>query len=142
MILTFPFDIEPIFKRFLLIIHQQNLHNGKTKQNYIYAINFTVKCVWLDFFLSFSRVLHDSTPRYVGPLVGWSVGRSVGQSVGRSVPFLRFRRFWAFWAYGSCPDDLVTFSSTAPAHLHGTRVAVYPALLEEKKDLMIWEGKQ
>ena len=24
----------------------------------------------------FSRVLRDSTPRYVGPSVGWSVGRS------------------------------------------------------------------
>ena len=26
--------------------------------------------------LLFSRVLRDSTPRYVGPLVGWLVGRS------------------------------------------------------------------
>ena len=124
MILTFPFDIEPIFKRFLLIIHQQNLHNGKTKQNYIYAINFTVKRVWLDFFLSFSRVLHDSTPRYIGPSI---VGRLVGWLVGQS-PFLLFWRFWAFWAYGSYSDALVTFSSTAPAHPHATRVAVYPAL--------------
>ena len=66
-------------------------------------------------------MLRDSTPRYVGP--------SVGRSVGRSVPFLLFRRFLAFWAYGSCPDALVTFSSTAPAHPHATRVAVYPALL-------------
>ena len=57
-----------------------------------------------------------------------SVGRSVSWSVGRLVPFLLFRRFWAFWAYGSCPDALVTFSSTAPAHPHATRVAVYPAL--------------
>ena len=70
----------------------------------------------------FSRVLRDSTPRYVGR----SVDRSVGRSVGRS-PFT-FRRFWAFWAYGSCPDAQVTFSSTAPAHPHATRVAVYPAL--------------
>ena len=74
----------------------------------------------------FSRVLRNSSPRYVGRLVGWSVGRLVG----RLDPFLLFWRFWAFWAYGSCPDALVTFSSTAPAHLHGTRVAVYPALLE------------
>ena len=28
----------------------------------------------------------------------------------------------------SSPDSLVTFSSTAPAHPHATRVAVYPAL--------------
>ena len=66
-------------------------------------------------FLVFSRVLRDSTPRYVGP------------SVGRLVPFLLFWRFLAFRAYGSCPDALVT-SNTAPAHPHATRVAVYPAL--------------
>ena len=42
----------------------------------------------------FSRVLRDSTPRYVS------------RSVGRPVPFLLFQRFWAFWAYGSCPDAL------------------------------------
>ena len=53
----------------------------------------------------------------------------VGRSVGRSVPFLLFHRFWVFWAYSSCPDALVTFSSTAPAHPGTTRVAVYPALL-------------
>ena len=40
-----------------------------------------------------SRVLRDSTPRYVGRLVGRSVGRSVGRLVGRSVPFLLFWRF-------------------------------------------------
>ena len=39
-------------------------------------------------------------------------------SVRRSVPFLLFWCFWAFWEYGSCPDALVTFSSTAPAHPH------------------------
>ena len=39
-------------------------------------------------------------------------------SVRRSVPFLLFLCFWAFWEYGSCPDALVTFSSTAPAHPH------------------------
>ena len=30
----------------------------------------------------FSRVLRDSTPRYVGRSVGWLVGRLVGWSVG------------------------------------------------------------
>ena len=81
----------------------------------------------------FSRVLRDSTTRYVSLSVGQSVGRSVGWAVGRlvgwSVPFLLFWHFWAFWAYGSCPDALVTFFSTAPAHPHATRVAMYPALL-------------
>ena len=57
-----------------------------------------------------------------------SVRRSVRRLVGRLVPFLLFWRFWAFLAYGSCPDALVTFSSTAPAHPHATWVAVYPAL--------------
>ena len=65
----------------------------------------------------FSRVLRNSTPRYVGP------------SVGQLVPFLLF---WCFWAYGSCPDALVTFSGAAPAHPHATRVAVYLALLKNK----------
>ena len=34
------------------------------------------------------------------------------------------------WAYRSrsCPNALVTFSSTAPAHPHATGIAVYPAL--------------
>ena len=55
--------------------------------------------------------------------VRWSVSRSVGWS-----PFLLFRRFWDFWAFCSCPNALVTFSSTAPAHPHATGVAVYLAL--------------
>ena len=71
-------------------------------------------------------MLRDFTPRYVG----LSVGRLVGWSVGRLVPFLVFWCFWVFWAYGSCPDALVTFSSTAPAHPHVTRAAVYPALFQ------------
>ena len=33
----------------------------------------------------FSRVLRDSTPRFVGPSVGPSVRRSIGPSVRRSV---------------------------------------------------------
>ena len=92
-------------------------------------------------------MLRDSTPRYVGP------------SVGRLVPFLLFQRFWALWAYGSCPDDLETFSSTAPAHPHATRVAVYPALFfseivlqalhishypsrEESHQEIVWESQR
>ena len=67
-------------------------------------------------FCIFSRVLRDSTPCYVGQSVGWSV------------PFLLFWRFWAFWAYCSCLKAMMTYSSTAIAHPHATRVAVYPAL--------------
>ena len=69
-----------------------------------------------------SAFLKSRATRLYSPLC-----RSVGWSVG---PFLLFRRFWAFWAYCSCPDALLSFSSTAPAHLHATRVAVYPALFD------------
>ena len=62
----------------------------------------------------FSRVLRDSTPRYVGPLVRRSVGWS---------PFYFFGVFELFE-----PTALVTISSTAPAHPHATRVDVYPVL--------------
>ena len=65
--------------------------------------------------------------------VCWLVCRLVGRLVNWSVPFLLFWRFWAFWAYSSCLYALVT-SSTAPAHLQATRVAVYPALLNSKMD--------
>ena len=75
----------------------------------------------------FSRVLRDSTPRFVGPSVRPLVRRSVGPSVGHTLIFLGF---WGFWHHCSCPNDLVT-SITAPAHLHATGVAVYPALLQE-----------
>ena len=51
----------------------------------------------------------------------------VGRSFSLLVLFLLFWRIWAFWAYGACPDAQVTFS-TAPAHPHITRVAMYPAL--------------
>ena len=48
----------------------------------------------------------------------WLVGQS---------PFT-LCRFLALRAYGSCPDTLVTLSSTAPAHPHRSWVAMYPAL--------------
>ena len=57
-----------------------------------------------------------------------SVRPSVCPSVGRLVPILLFRRFRAFWAHCSYPNTTVTFSITAPAHAHATRVTVYPAL--------------
>ena len=37
-------------------------------------------------------MLRDSTPRYVGPLIGWLVGRLVGRLVGWS-PFYFFSVF-------------------------------------------------
>ena len=79
----------------------------------------------ISFSYVFSRV-HATL--YVTMLVGQSVGRLVGRLVGRSVGRLVGSLF-TFWAYGSCPDAPVTFSSTAPAHPHAARVAVYPALL-------------
>ena len=68
----------------------------------------------------FSRVLRDSTPRFVGPLVR------------RSVTLYFFFGFCGFWPYCSCPNDLVT-SFMAPAHPHATGVAVYPALFLHSK---------
>ena len=71
-----------------------------------------------------SRVLRDSTPRYLGPLVGWSVGRLVGQSVGRSP-------FWAAAPKGPMTyaftqgKFLLHFQCTPPrfkAHIPGLRL--------------------
>ena len=64
----------------------------------------------------FSRMLRDSTPRFVGP----SIRRSVRHT-------LLFLGFCGFWPRCSFLNDLVT-SITAPAHPHATGVAVYPAL--------------
>ena len=64
----------------------------------------------------FSRVLRDSTPRFVRPSVGRLVGRSVGRSVG---PHFTFLFVLLFWPHRSCPNGLVT-SNTAPAHPHGS----------------------
>ena len=68
----------------------------------------------------FSRVLRDSTTRFVGP--------SVGPSVRHTLLFLGF---CGRWPHCSCPSDQVT-SNTAPAHPHATGVAVYPALFLSK----------
>ena len=68
------------------------------------------------FFVSiFSRVLRDSTPRFVGLSVRPSL-------------FLFFGGFCYLWPHCSCPNDEVT-SNMAPAHPHATGAAVYPALL-------------
>ena len=66
----------------------------------------------------FSRVLRDSTPRFVGPPVRPSVRHT-----------LFFSGFCDLWPHCSCPSDQVT-SNTAPAHPHATGVAVYPALFD------------
>ena len=77
------------------------------------------------FLLVFSRVLRDSTPRFVGPLIRWSVGPSVGPLVRPS--HFTFFYFCGLWPHRSCPNDQVT-SNSAPAHQHANGVAVYPAL--------------
>ena len=75
--------------------------------------------------LLFSRVLRDSTPRFVGPSVRPSVRPSVGPSVRHTLLFLGF---CGLWPHCSCPSDQVT-SNMAPAHPYATGLAVYPALL-------------
>ena len=73
---------------------------------------------WVTFdLIFFSRVLRDSAPRLVNPLVR--------RSVHHTLLFLDFR---SLWPHCSCPSDQVT-SNMAPAHPHATGVAVYPALL-------------
>ena len=79
----------------------------------------------------------------VGPLVRWSVGLLVQGHRVEKWKNERFRYFLCVfahpsatilwhrvfcWAHCSCPNALGTFSITAPAHLHTTGVAVYPAL--------------
>ena len=78
---------------------------------------------WQDlmFFVQFLVACYATIPHFVRWSVGWLVSRLV-------CPLLLFRHFWAFWAHCSCPNAPVTFSITAPAHPHATRVAVYPAL--------------
>ena len=78
----------------------------------------------------FSRVLRDTTPRFVRPSVRRPVGRLVGWSVGRSVgPNLTFFMFLRSLASLHLPKCLSN-SNTAPSHPHATKVAVYPALFK------------
>ena len=72
-------------------------------------------------------VLHDFSPRYVRPSVGWSVSRSVGWLV----TFYFSLRSCNLWPHCSCPNALVT-QNMAPAHPHATGVAVYPTLFFSK----------
>ena len=58
----------------------------------------------------------------------WSVGRSC----------LTFFMILFLWPHCFCPNGLLT-SNMAPAHLHATSVAVYPALLKPKPDhTFVW----
>ena len=52
--------------------------------------------------------------------VGWMVGQSVGCLSLNSNGI-------AYLVYCSCPNSIVTFSSTVPAHPHATGLAVYLA---------------
>ena len=66
--------------------------------------------------LLFSRVLRDSTPRFVGPSVDPSVGHT-----------LLFQCLWFFLAVLLLPKCFTDLNH-GPAHPHATSVAVYPAL--------------
>ena len=78
----------------------------------------------------FSRVLRDSTPRFVGPSVRWSVRpsvrRSVGPSVGPSVRhtllFFGFLRFLALLLLPKWSGDL-NYGPCPPARDWGSRVS-------------------
>ena len=91
------------------------IHHEITKCNYPSIFFFFI----LFFPPFFSRVLRDSTPRFVGPSVHWSVRDT-----------LLFLGFYGLWPYSSCPNDGVA-SNMAPAHPHATLVAVYPALFQK-----------
>ena len=81
----------------------------------------------------FSRVLRDSTPRFVGPSVGPMVRPSVRRSVRHTLLFLFF---CGLWPHCSCPNDGVA-SNMAPAHPHATWVAVYPASINQSISLSL-----
>ena len=74
-------------------------------------------------------VRRNQGPWMNGFLVACYATLHPAMSVGRSVGVRSIGRFWDFWAYCSCPNALVTLSSTAPARPHATGVAMYPALL-------------
>ena len=81
--------------------------------------NFLKNYIMKQYVRVFSRVLRDTTPRFVCP----SVGRSVGWLVGRSVPILLFLCFCSLWPHCSCPNPLMT-SNVASAHTHATGAAL------------------
>ena len=106
------------------------LFNGNSQQGRLLFVRLFCSPIFLIFSIIhvihwelhiFSRVLRDSTTRFVGPSVRRSVRPSVRPSVRHTLGFC------GIWPHCSCPNDLVT-SNTAPAHPHATGVAVYPAL--------------
>merc|ERR1711911_516771 len=66
----------------------------------------------------FSRVLRDTTPRFVRRSVGRSVGWLVGRSVGPHFTLFMFLRSLASLHLPKCFSN----SNTAPAHPHTTWV--------------------
>ena len=75
-------------------------------------------------FAMWGRCLWGRCPSLTPPLYWITPSRASGTAdhVRSLDDLLLFQRFWAFWAYGSYPDALVTFSSTAPAHPHATTI--------------------
>ena len=78
----------------------------------------------------FSRVLRDSIPRFVRPLVGRLVGWSVGRLVGPHFTFFIFLRSLASLLLAKCFSN----SNNAPARPQATEVAAYPALFKIKNE--------
>ena len=66
-----------------------------------------------------SRVLRDSTSRYVGR----SVGRSVGRLVGPLFTFSAFLSFLSIRLLPRCPSDFLQHCSCPPARDYGGRVS-------------------
>ena len=90
-------------------------------------------------FLDASTHLFKRLCPSICPSVGPSVGPSVHLLVRHTLLFLGF---CGVWLHCGCLSDWVT-SNTAPAHLHATGVAVYPALffhivLPLNKILLLW----
>ena len=50
-----------------------------------------------------------------------------------SVTLCFFGVYWRFWGHCSCPTAWLVYFITASAHPHAIRVAVYPALLNNKE---------
>ena len=89
-------------------IHSQILSK---RDSHLYIYTITGPCfLGTHFIIVFSRVLRDSTPRFVRPSVGWSVGRFVGPHF---TFFIRFTfltspllpKWSSDLKYGPCPPD-------------------------------------
>ena len=85
---------------------------------------------------TFSCVLHNSPRHFVHlsvcPSVRWLVGWLVGWLNSWS-PFYFIGISELFWAHCFCPNALVKFFISAPAHSSATGAAVSPALLVKTK---------